>query len=189
MGGWEGRGYPGLWGTGCPLFTVWPFSQGTGHFGKHWSLPTEAPRVGKLRCCLSTADSGLVPPSGGLQWVSGGQAASELQGVHGQCRGSGPFPGAEVGAPSMGQSVQPPLEELAEAPGQAWSWKLRLTLERRTEPLLPIPRPEDPRQVWVTDGEGTGTSSTAFYLKEVKASFTCSGSRSGGLSGGICLQA
>lgn len=56
-----------------------------------------------------------------------------------------------------------------DVPAQEWSWKLRRTLERRTEPHLSPPldlTPRDRCQVRVNDGERTGTFITPFTEKK-----------------------
>lgn len=53
-----------------------------------------------------------------------------------------------MGAPAEGQSVESPAgprtqragrRKWPDVPAQEWRWKLRLTLERRTEPHFPHP--------------------------------------------------
>lgn len=84
----------------------------------------------------------------------------------------------EVGAPAEGQSVESPAgprtqragrRKWPDVPSQEWSWKLRRTLERRTEPHLSPPldlKPRDRCQVRVNDGERTGTFITPFTEKK-----------------------
>lgn len=84
----------------------------------------------------------------------------------------------EVGAPAEGQSVESPAgprtqragrRKWPDVPAQEWSWKLRRTLERRTEPHLSPPldlKPRDRCQVRVNDGERTGAFITPFTEKK-----------------------
>lgn len=60
------------------------------------------------------------------------------------------------------------LEELARDPNSGMELETEADYRKgnRASPPAPILRPEDPRQVWVKDEEGTGTFISAFYLKE-----------------------